>query len=159
MKLYSPPSAPDECVSRTAYKRHGEGWGNKQHFCLSLHWQLLFLYLSSHKISRKGLEEWSTACCRRRPGLRPSEEFECAHVHGIQWDVIQDLWGNQQIKFLSHYPPYLKSCGSQVKFSVTGKGEAKHLFLKRVKKRTQWTTDWSASPLCPVSSWSSWKLC
>lgn len=38
------------------------------------------------------------------------------------------------MRLLSHYPPYLKSCGSQVKPSITGKRETSHLFLKSVKK-------------------------
>jgi len=61
----------------------------------------------------------------------------------------------------SHYPSYLRSCGSPVKFPVTGKGETQLPFLKRVKRMTWGTTGQSVSPVCPARSWSrsSWKLC
>jgi len=37
------------------------------------------------------------------------------------------------MKLLSHYPSYLRSRGSPVKFPLTGKGEAELLVFERVK--------------------------
>jgi len=57
--------------------------------------------------------------------------------------------------------PYLKSSGSQTKYSVAGKGEASQQFSKMVKRMTLGATNPSTSSLCLVKSWSrsSWKMC
>lgn len=45
---------------------------------------------------------------------------------------IGGSWGNWMMKFLSHYPPYLRNCSNLVRCLLTGKGETYHqdeLFL------------------------------
>lgn len=56
-----------------------------------------------------------------------------------------------------HYPPYLRSCGSLLKFPLTGKGELKPPCSKKGNQSK--TTGQLFSPLCPPIPWSrsSWK--
>jgi len=51
------------------------------------------------------------------------------------------------MKLLSHYPSYLRTHGSPVKFPLTGKGETLCSFLKREKRKT-WGSTGSQFHLC-----------
>lgn len=59
------------------------------------------------------------------------------------WDLMSSncrSWGNWQLKLLSHYPPYSRSCGRLVKIPLTGKREGKPpFFLKRPPREIQGT--------------------
>lgn len=119
--------------------------------CFScFHWQLLLPYLLSHRTSRQRLVKRSHMHCRRS-GSRSSQKTECAQVHGY----IPVSWENCQMKGLNHYPSHFKCCGSQVKSSVTVKGETSYPFLKWVERKTHGTIDQSASLLYLAKSWST----
>lgn len=52
------------------------------------------------------------------------DQLKNLKVHKL-WDLmryVHESWGNWQLKLLSHYPSYLRSCGSLVEFPLTGRG-------------------------------------
>jgi len=61
---------------------------------------------------------------------------------------------NPPSKLLSHYPSYLRSHGSLVKFPVTGNGENVALIFKKRKKEDPGTIGQSISHQCLARPWS-----
>lgn len=94
----------------------------------------------------------------RRSGLIQSKEPECAEVcvtKGMHRRVPRELLDEVAMPLSITFEKLWQSGEAPIEW----KRRTRTAIFKRVWRRTKGTTDWSASPLCPVRSCStsSWK--